>query len=124
MHLDPMDIGSVAESIIEKLRKQQPARNVDVRIHKDLHANADARFMDIVLTNLIGNAWKFTSKTTSAVIEVGAEVYHGKQVFFVRDTGAGFESKLAKSLFLPFKRGFTNRISRDGHRSFNRRQDR
>jgi light-regulated signal transduction histidine kinase (bacteriophytochrome) len=58
----------------------------------------------MVLGNLIGNAWKFTSKKTNAKIEIGKIRKDGKDVFFVRDNGAGFDMKYADKLFVPFQR--------------------
>src|SRR5688572_29868780 len=58
----------------------------------------------IMLENLIGNAWKFTSKVPTATIEVGARDEAGERVYFVRDNGAGFDMKYADQLFGAFQR--------------------
>ena len=65
---------------------------------------ADEDLMQVVLNNLIGNAWKFTSKSGSARIEFGIERRDGFDVFYVRDNGAGFDRQYAHKLFLPFQR--------------------
>ena len=57
-----------------------------------------------MLENLLGNAWKFTSKQPAATIEVGKEMRGGETVFFVRDNGAGFSMEHATKLFAPFQR--------------------
>jgi light-regulated signal transduction histidine kinase (bacteriophytochrome) len=54
--------------------------------------------------NLLGNAWKYTSKRSNAVIEVGQTGGNGSPVTFVRDNGAGFDPKFAEHLFAPFQR--------------------
>ena len=60
--------------------------------------------MNVVLRNLLDNAWKFTSKGAAAKIEVGALRQNQDVVFFVRDNGAGFDSSRAERLFQPFER--------------------
>jgi light-regulated signal transduction histidine kinase (bacteriophytochrome) len=60
--------------------------------------------LNIALENLIGNAWKFTSKNLNAKIEVGKTRKDDKDVFFVRDNGAGFDMKYSDKLFIPFQR--------------------
>jgi signal transduction histidine kinase len=68
-------------------------------------AQADSRLMTSVLTNLIGNAWKFSAKTPSARIEVGSQAgAEGETVFFVRDNGPGFDMANAGKLFQVFER--------------------
>ncbi len=60
--------------------------------------------MQVVLENLIGNAWKYTSKQDSAAIEFGKTEENGETVYFVRDNGAGFNPRYADRLFRPFQR--------------------
>jgi light-regulated signal transduction histidine kinase (bacteriophytochrome) len=65
---------------------------------------ADPALIQIVLQNLIGNAWKYTSRHPTARIEIGTEGQAGASRFFVRDDGAGFEMKYHDKLFGPFQR--------------------
>jgi light-regulated signal transduction histidine kinase (bacteriophytochrome) len=68
-------------------------------------ARGDARLLTDVLQNLLGNAWKFTSKTAGARIEFGGELQaDGAYAWFVRDNGAGFDPDYAYKLFGPFQR--------------------
>ena len=60
--------------------------------------------LQIVITNLISNAWKYTSKTDHASIEVGNLYQDGETVFYVKDNGAGFDMAHQTKLFTPFKR--------------------
>jgi len=69
-----------------------------------LHADEDRVLLRAVLTNLFGNAWKFTSKRTNARIEIGRTIDGSETVFFVKDNGAGFEMKSAEKLFTAFQR--------------------
>jgi len=56
------------------------------------------------LENLLGNAWKFTSKSSAARIELGCELGSGSNVYYVRDNGAGFDMARVDTLFTPFRR--------------------
>lgn len=101
-----IDLTFLAQKIIGELAGRDSARNVDVQVADDLVILADRSLLVVMLENLLGNAWKFTSKQSLARIEVGQEEY-GKgdeKVFFVRDNGAGFEMEYAKRLFAPFQR--------------------
>jgi PAS domain S-box-containing protein len=104
--MDPkeIDLSDVVESIVSELRQAEKDRNVEAIITKGLKAHCDARLMHIALSNLIGNAWKYSSKTPNAVIEFGAMEKNGENIFFVRDNGAGFDMAHAKKLFTPFQR--------------------
>jgi len=64
----------------------------------------DARLLAVLLENLLGNAWKFTSKRTQAQITFGCEERDGKPTYFVQDNGAGFDMAFAAKLFGPFQR--------------------
>jgi len=63
----------------------------------------------VALENLLGNAWKFTSKKPSAIITVGRETHEGAPAFFVRDDGAGFDMAHVAKLFGAFQRLHTQR---------------
>lgn len=57
-----------------------------------------------MFNNLLGNAWKFTSKQSEARIEFGVTEKEGKSAYFVKDDGIGFDMKYADKLFSPFQR--------------------
>jgi light-regulated signal transduction histidine kinase (bacteriophytochrome) len=67
-------------------------------------ARADLNLVRILLDNLLGNAWKFTSGREPATIEVGVEAANGQTAYFVRDNGAGFDMQYANKLFRAFER--------------------
>jgi light-regulated signal transduction histidine kinase (bacteriophytochrome) len=69
-----------------------------------MQSSVDPRLTEIVLSNLIGNAWKFTSKTPKARIEFSSTQQGGITVYHVRDNGAGFDTTYAEKMFLPFHR--------------------
>jgi PAS domain S-box-containing protein len=102
---EPIDLSAMAEAIAAELRRQDPARAVDVVIAPALMANGDARLLWVMLENLLGNAWKFSAKKTQAHIEFGVQTEpDGTPVFFVRDNGAGFDMTYANKLFGAFQR--------------------
>ena len=60
--------------------------------------------MGVVLENLLGNAWKFSSKNPSSKIEFGSTMHEGEKAYFVRDDGDGFDMAYASKLFGAFQR--------------------
>jgi len=99
-----VDVSELARSIVAGLRAAQPERDVEVKIGDRLIAFADPRLLEIVLTNLLGNAWKFTGKRARARIELGVMPGGPPLVYFVRDNGAGFDPAQAGKLFGVFQR--------------------
>jgi two-component system, NtrC family, sensor kinase len=99
-----IDLSKMAQLVVEELGRGDPGRTIECRIADDLVADADSRLMRIALDNLLGNAWKFTSKTAAAQIEFSSERQGEDLVFFVRDNGSGFDMKYAANLFSPFRR--------------------
>lgn len=99
-----VDLTEIARTVIEKLRKAQPDRRAEAVIHDGLVVSADPRLLEIALTNLLGNAWKFTGKRSVARIEFACEAREGVATFLVRDNGAGFDAAYADKLFGVFQR--------------------
>jgi PAS domain S-box-containing protein len=104
MQLEAVNVSEAATEVAEGLQKAQPDRKVEVRIEEGLEAIVDSHLLRIVLENLLGNAWKFTSKHACARIEFGRITHNGTSAFFVRDDGAGFDSAYADRLFGAFQR--------------------
>ncbi|HTQ59245.1 MAG TPA: PAS domain S-box protein [Candidatus Solibacter sp.] len=104
MHLENVNLSALAGEVLENLQKSQPERQLELRIEPGLEANADSHLLRILLENLLGNAWKFTSKRATACIEIGKTNGNGTPAFFVRDDGAGFDSAYADRLFGAFQR--------------------
>ena len=105
-----VDLAAIASAIVEDLRAVEPLREVAVSIRSPMHVRADEGLLRSLMMNLIGNAWKFTSKEASAHIEVGCDDTHeGWVVHFVRDNGAGFAMSEAAKVFEPFQRFHSTR---------------
>jgi signal transduction histidine kinase len=104
MRLEKADLGAIARSVAAELQKTQPQRQVDFRIAEGLEAFVDSHLLRIALENLMGNAWKFTSKRESACIEFASTHCDGRLTYYVRDDGAGFDPAYADRLFGAFQR--------------------
>lgn len=102
--MERVDLSAMAAIVQDGLCKAEPERRVNVSIAPGMEAFADPRLLRVVMENLLGNAWKYTSRTATACIEFGVEEQAGKTVYFVRDNGAGFDMAYAGQLFLPFHR--------------------
>lgn len=101
----PVDLSQIATEVVMQMQTRDPERQVAVNIEPALVAKGDAGLLRVVIENLIGNAWKFTSRRTSAVISLGSRAAaNGEPVFYVSDNGAGFDMKYAAKLFGTFQR--------------------
>ena len=105
LHRTPIDLSHIAESIANRLEAEEKGgRQVRFIINKGAHVFADEGLMLVVLENLLGNAWKYSSKVRTAEIEFGYMDEKNETVYFVRDNGAGFNPRYADRLFRPFQR--------------------
>jgi signal transduction histidine kinase len=104
LHLEPIDLSVIAAGIIDDLRSSQPQREVEVVIAPRLLTIADRGLMRVALSNLLGNAWKYTSRTPNARIEFRSRREDGSTTFFICDNGVGFDPQFRDRLFQPFQR--------------------
>jgi len=104
LHREDVDLSVLAYASIARLRRHHPERVVDVVIEEGLTNHGDPRLLAVVFDNLLGNAWKFTSKRDDARIEFRREPGDGPPVYVVRDNGAGFDMGFASKLFGVFQR--------------------
>jgi signal transduction histidine kinase len=99
-----IDLSAMGRGILEDLRTSDPGRRVEADIAEGLAAEGDHRLVQVVLENLLHNAWKFTKNRPLAHIALGATAQNGESAFFVRDDGAGFDMSYAQKLFGVFQR--------------------
>jgi PAS domain S-box-containing protein len=99
-----VDLSGIASLLAAELRDTDPKRRVEFIITPGIVASADPGLMRICLNNLLGNAWKFTSKKEYATIEFGRTAAAGTEAFCVRDNGIGFDPAFSGKLFGQFQR--------------------
>ncbi len=100
-----VDLSAIATDIIEELQAENPKRQVEVTIAPALETKGDPQLLRIVLSNLLHNAWKYTSKRPHSQIEFGVITENvDRPTYFVRDNGAGFDQEYVKKLFTAFQR--------------------
>lgn len=99
---NPVDLSELANAVVENLRRGEPERQVEFAVAERLPVDGDRRLLLILLENILGNAWKYTSKRGVAHIEFSFEPE--RSAYAVRDNGAGFDMDYAEKLFRPFQR--------------------
>jgi PAS domain S-box-containing protein len=104
----PVDLSALAQTIAAELHQRTPARQAEFVIAPGILVRADVPLISAVLENLLGNAWKFTSRVPAARIEFGEQRQkcdgQEERIYFVRDNGAGFDMTQADKLFQTFQR--------------------
>lgn len=99
-----VDLSEIAKQVVSDLQQRNASHAVEVNVWDGMNAEGDPRLLRAALENLIGNAWKFTSKAQRPHVEVGALRDGERVTFFVRDNGAGFDMAFADKLFGAFQR--------------------
>ncbi len=100
----PVNLSQLASYVVEDLRRSAPDREADIDIEPGLTAQGDPTLLRLVLENLLGNAWKYTSRTPRAQIVLRQQIQSGQRSFLVQDNGAGFDMRSAERLFGLFQR--------------------
>ncbi len=104
LELGDVDLSALAAEVVEELRAGEPERDVEVLIEPDVSAVGDKELLRVVLQNLLGNAFKFTSQQPHARVQFGRTEHASQAAIFVRDNGVGFDMNYADRLFRPFDR--------------------
>jgi PAS domain S-box-containing protein len=99
-----LDVSALCTELVTELRSASPERQAEVTIVSGVHCLVDASLFRAVLVNLIGNAWKYSSKRESTHIEIGVVDRADGRALFVRDNGIGFDMADRAKLFTPFER--------------------
>jgi len=101
---EPLDLSAMVIEIVERLRKANEGRQVKITIQPGLQALGDRHLIEIVLQNLLDNAWKYTSQTPHAEVAFNSQNSGADKIYYVSDNGAGFDMKYANKLFKAFQR--------------------
>uniref|UniRef100_UPI00263520FA sensor histidine kinase n=1 Tax=Acaryochloris sp. IP29b_bin.148 TaxID=2969218 RepID=UPI00263520FA len=99
-----VNLSNITYEVLEQLQLSEPERQVEIQLEPDVSVYADATLMRVILTNLLQNAWKFTSYHSMAHIEFGVREEENQPTYFIRDDGAGFDMTYAQKLFGVFQR--------------------
>lgn len=99
-----VDLSAMADQILNEFREEDADRRVQFTVASGMTLWCDPTLMQVVMENLLGNAWKYTKYTAHAQITVGSRRDGGKTVYFVSDNGAGFDMRYADKLFGAFQR--------------------
>jgi signal transduction histidine kinase len=100
----PVNLSQLAGYVVDDLRRTAPEREVEVEIEPGLATQGDPTLLRLVLENLLGNAWKYSSRTPKARISLGLVPHGARQAYVVRDNGAGFDMRSSERLFNLFQR--------------------
>ena len=104
IRVGPVDLSALAREVADELQSGESLRRVEWVIAQQVIAEGDEGLLKVMLQNLIGNAWKYSSKREAARIEFGIDEKDGQSVYFVRDNGAGFDMAYVRKLFGAFQR--------------------
>ena len=100
----PVDLSELVTQTAAEFSAAEPARAVELVVRPGLRAEGDPRLLQVLFTNLLSNAFKFTAERDPARIEFGLHRHEGEAAYFVRDNGAGFDMQYVTRLFGPFQR--------------------
>jgi PAS domain S-box-containing protein len=98
------DLSRIVKDIVAEFCEREPKRKVKVKISPNITVTGDPELLQIVLFNLLDNAWKFTGKKQNPEIEFGVIEHAKRKTYFVRDNGVGFDMTYVDKLFMPFQR--------------------
>ena len=110
IHIMNINVSNMVSRITKQLEQENPDRNVSVIVEEDVYVQADLRLLQVVIENIISNAWKFTAKEEITKIEFSTFVPEKSitqkkcTCFYIRDNGVGFDMGYVDRLFGPFQR--------------------
>jgi light-regulated signal transduction histidine kinase (bacteriophytochrome) len=106
---EEVNLSGMAQSIYDGLTYTQTDRQAEFIVAPEILVNGDRQLLQILMQNLLDNAWKYSSKCSNTRMEFGVKSQGDKKVYFVMDNGVGFDMKRADKLFTPFQRLHSNR---------------
>lgn len=99
-----LDMAALIAPVLESLKAGHVGAEPEVMIGSLPPAMADRSLLLQVWSNLLSNAFKFSSKVDKPVVEIGAISEDTEHIYFVRDNGAGFDPRFKAKLFGVFQR--------------------
>ena len=99
-----IDLSEMVKANIDKLRQIEPGREIELDIEPNVKATGDQSLLDIAVSNLVENAWKYSSKKPHAKIRFAKQERDGEVVYYIKDNGVGFDTRYINKLFGPFQR--------------------
>ena len=102
--MQDVDLSALARAAVAQLRDDHPGRAVEISIEDGLVTHSDASLCEIVVQNLLDNAWKFSARESPASISFRLDCRDGQSFYCVRDNGVGFDPAYSDKLFKPFER--------------------
>lgn len=100
----PVDMTELAEATFREVAAPEVQKRIHFTISPLPEALGDKTLLRQVWSNLISNAIKFTLHRDVRTIEIGGRVEESRLVYFVKDSGAGFNMDEASRLFGVFQR--------------------
>jgi len=108
IELREVDLSALVKELVAELRQQDPGRSADIVIGEGLVVKGDESLLRVMMQNLLGNAWKYTSARFDGRAEISfgsiASAGCDVPVFYVKDNGAGFDMAYAEGMFGLFQR--------------------
>jgi len=104
LHVERVDLSGLVEWIAADLKQSDPDRRVEFKIEKNVIVSGDPTLIQVMMRNLIENAWKFTAKKPETLIEFGSFRENNQRIYFVKDNGIGFDMLYSDRLFQAFQR--------------------
>ena len=100
-----VDLNAIVRTAQRDAMHGEPSRSVEWVIHPLPEVAGDPSMLQLVFTNLLSNAFKYSRTRDRATIEVGSQSDNPLEVvIFVRDNGVGFDMAYAGRLFGVFQR--------------------
>ena len=104
LHPEEINLSEIARNILAELQETNPERKAEFLIDENLKAMGDRSLIQVVLQNLLDNAWKYSRNAPITQIEFGSLMKDNRTVYFIKDNGVGFDMKYVDKLFGAFQR--------------------
>lgn len=99
-----VDLSKMTHTIMESLKETDKERAIELHVEDGLKIDSDPYLTEILMTNLLGNAWKYSSRRPVTSIEVGETIDQEQRIIYIKDNGTGFDMRYVEKLFKPFQR--------------------